>query len=68
MLRHSHFVLFDDIGLQTVFSHKKDISFEERYHIHSLHIVLISADFDIYNVSGRDGSFDIFSGNGAPFI
>ncbi len=49
MLRHSNLVFYDDVGLQTIFSHK-NIHFEERYDIYFLYFIFISTDFAIYNV------------------
>jgi len=68
MLRCSYFVFFDDMGIQAVFTHKKDISFKERYHIYSLYFIFISSAFDIYNVQGSAGPFNIFDGNDEHFV
>lgn len=50
LLCRSFFVFFDDIGLQAIFSHKKNILLEKRYHIYSLYLISVSSYFDIYNV------------------
>ena len=50
MLCRSYVIFLDDMGLQTGYSYKKIILFEERYHIYSWYFIFLSSDFHIYNV------------------
>jgi hypothetical protein len=65
MLRRSYSVFSDGMGAQAVFLQKKHIGAESGYNICSWHFLFLPSDFDIFNVYGKYGAFDIFDRNAA---